>query len=379
MYMSGGTTKRRLIHQMLLAYTTGMDFKDIAHQRLHNQYLLDEKLPGVKAVVQHLTAVQSQDYPGAKWGLAQRVSGVTSADVDELYNKGVILRTHVMRPTWHFVLPDDILWMVTLTAPRVNALMGHYNKLLDLDDKLFKRCEDIFSAALTGKNYLTRTELSVALETHGVQAKGQRLAHIVFHAELAGVICSGPLRGKQFTYALLSERAPKARRLEYEEALTEITTRYFTSHGPATIHDFSWWSGLTIAQAKQGMELVRKKLTSIDADGQTYWHATSQTPPPAPKLTLHLLPNYDEFLISYKGYGTIFKANHFPPNAIDSLRAHIIVLNGQVIGGWKRTLTPKQATVTPDLLVKLKPPERQALQAAVQAFGDFLGITATLS
>lgn len=348
----------------------------IAQQRLWNEHLVGEPFATPLDVVRHLVAVQSQDYPGAKWGVAQRTKGLTSDAFDKLFNDGKILRTHVMRPTWHFVMPEDIRWLLELTAPRVNALMTHYNRILELDDKFFRRCEELFADALRGGKYLTRTELGDALETKGIKARGQRLAHIVMHAELEAIMCSGPLKGKQFTYALLAERAPKAKRLEHEEALAELAGRYFASHGPATPQDFSWWSGLTVAQAKKAIELTKPRLEHEIVDGQTYWFASSQPKAKEPGPTMHLLPNYDEFLIAYKGYGAIFNAGELPSNAIDSLRAHIIVRNGKVIGGWKRTITKNQIDIKTDLLVKLSKGEQTALKAAAREYGTFMGLAA---
>lgn len=344
---------------------------DIARQRLQNEHLIGSPLATPEAVVGWLGAVQAQDYAGAKWGIAQRTRGLTSAVFDLAFEQGKILRTHVMRPTWHFVLPEDIRWMLALTASRVRAVMAPYNRKLELDDALLKRCGNLFIKALQGGVQMTRAELATTLEQAGIVARGQRLAHIVMFAELAGVLCSGGLKGKQFTYALLAERAPHARELTREAALAELAARYIASHGPATLHDLAWWSGLTIADARHGLTLAKPRLNQEVIEGITYWYSPQQKPP-VPGLSLHLLPNYDEYLIAYKGYGTIFDANHLPANALDALRAHILVRNGRVIGGWKRAILKDKIAITLTLLLPLSTADRRALTKATAAYGRFM-------
>ena len=174
-----------------------------------------------------------------------------------------------MRPTWHFVTPDDIRWMLELTAPRVRRVMSHYYRREELDAALLTRAASILERVLGSGDHLTRAELGVHLARAGVTAKGVRLAMITMHAELEGLICSGAYRGKQLTYALLAERAPRSRRLSRDAALAELTRRFFTSHAPATQRDFAWWSGLSIADAKRGLEINRARQAVID--GRTYW------------------------------------------------------------------------------------------------------------
>jgi len=220
---------------------------DIAHRRLHNQHITRRTLETPQALVEWLGAVQAQDFAAAKWALGLRLQGVTDDDIEQAFTDGAILRTHVMRPTWHFVSPADIRWLLALTAPHVRAASAYYNRKLELDDAVFRRTNAVLANALQGGKQLTRDELASALQQAGIATDGeQRVTYIMMRAELDGVICSGARRGKQFTYALLAERAQQARTLDRDEALAELTMRYFTSHGPATIQDFVWWSGLTV-------------------------------------------------------------------------------------------------------------------------------------
>jgi len=345
---------------------------DIVRQRLATQRLTGTPFASVGTAVQRLGAVQAQDYPAAKWGLAQRIrGGLTSRQFDEAFAAGKILRTHIMRPTWHFVMPEDIRWLQELTAPRVRMLMARFDATLELDDGTIRHSQDLFGQALQGGTWLTRAELAEVLRQGGLKAAGMRLGHLIMYAELAGVLCSGGLKGKQHTYALVVERAPQAKRLERDEALAELAHRYFSGHGPATAQDLAWWSGLTLADVKHGLELAKKQLTQEASDGQVYWFAATQ-PKPVHKPSLHLLPNYDEFLIGYKGYGAILKAPHLAPTASDPLRAHIIIRDGRPVGSWKRTLSKNRVTIKPEVLVKLSKAEQTALQTAAEAYGAFL-------
>ena len=352
----------------------------IAHQRLHNQRLTGTPFEKPEDVVQWLTAVQAQDYAGAKWAIAQRTKATSDAELDQLFNDGTILRTHVLRPTWHFVMPADIRWMLKLTAPRVNAVSAYYYRKLELDDAVFRRSRTVLAKALRGGKQLTRTELAQAFKGAGITASGLRLAYLIIRAELDAVICSGALRGKQFTYALLDDRVPETKTLEHDEALAELAKRYFTSHGPALVRDYTWWSGLTVADAKAGIEMAGSHLTHETADGKTYWFAAHATTAKKTTPIVHLLPNYDEYLIAYKDHSRSFDASlvkETRPEREEVLMAHIVVLNGQVIGGWRRTIGKDEVAIKTNLLVKLSGVEQAALRTAAGRYGLFLGKSVT--
>ena len=353
---------------------------DIARLRLHNERLIGSPFEKPEDVVEWLGAVQAQDYAGAKWGIGQRVKNCLDADVDEAYARGKILRTHVMRPTWHFVMPADIRWMLELTAPRVNAAMASYNRKLELDDAIFKRSKAAFVKALEGGKHLTRKELAEVLQEAGIIAAGQRLAHIVMRAELDAVICSGALRGKQHTYMLLEDRALQAKSLTREDALTELTRRYFTSHGPALVRDFAWWSGLTMADAKVGIELAGSGLLREVIGDKTYWFAPSTTPTKVKDPTIHLLPNYDEYLIAYRDHSAslIAPTNMDSAALYDMLARHIVVLNGRVIGGWRGTNKKNEVHIETKLLTPLTGAQAEGVHTAAERYSRFLGLPVTV-
>ena len=269
-----------------------MASSDIAHHRLYHQHLTANPFEKPADVVDWLVAVQAQDYFGAKWALGLRLrQDAHDADLDRAFNAGSILRTHVLRPTWHFVTPTDIRWLLALTAPRVLAVNAAMYRKLELDNATLKRGHKAMTKALHGGQHLTRDELRATLEKAGLAVgTGQRLAYMVMAAELDGLICSGPRRGKQFTYALLEERVPPVAPLQRDEALATLTRRYFASHGPATAQDFAKWSGLTSADAKRGLEMVGTQLQHETLNGAEYWFSSSAAPLNAKRASTHGLP-----------------------------------------------------------------------------------------
>jgi len=346
--------------------------------RLGNQRLTRTTLRRPGDVVHWLGAVQAQDFATAKWGLALRAGALTDAAVDQAFNDGAILRTHALRPTWHFVTPADIRWILALTAPRVHAANAPYYLRNKLDRATLTKSRTVFERALRDAAHLTRAELAAALAARGIRASGERLAYIMMHAELEQVICSGPRRGKQFTYALLDERVPATKTLRRDEALATLAKQYFTSHGPATVRDFAWWSGLSARDAKTGIELVTPALTQAPWDGLTYWFAspTSSAPPAAP--TAHLLPNYDEYLIAYQDRGLVSRA----PAAVTAkfrfdAYGNFLIVDGRFAGTWRRTVQRDSVLVKVVPIGPMTRASRAALASAVAAFGRFLERPAT--
>jgi len=332
-------------------------------------------------VVRALGAVQAQDYPGAKWALAQRTLGATDADIERELTEGKILRTHVLRPTWHFVAPEAIRWMLALTAPRVAQAMAYYNRQLELTPEVFRRSNAALAKALAGGKHLTRAELQGVLERAGVRvATGQVLGHLMMQAELDAVICSGARRGKQFTYALLEERMPPAPALERDEALLQLTRCYFETRGPASAQDFAWWSGLTIADVKRGIQMAGRTLQPTDVAGRQYWAGANARPLPKPTPSAHLLPNYDEYFIGYRDRGAIGQRlrDISAVTGGDALIANVVFVNGQLVGGWKRVLEKKCVVVAFKLLARLTVAEKRRVAAAAHAFGEFLEVPATI-
>ncbi len=347
---------------------------DLGLQRLAQQRLIGQRFATPEEVVGWLGAVQSQEYLGAIWSLGMRMDGdVTDDVIERAFTEGTILRTHVMRPTWHFVTPADIRWLLELTAPRIRATIAYYDRQHGLDDALYARCDEIIARALEGGKHLTRAELGKALVEAGIVVEGQRLAHVIFHAELDAIVCSGPRRGKQFTYALLAERAPTAKTLPRDEALAELTRRYFTSHGPATARDFAWGSGLTMADVRAGLKMVGSDLSHEEIAGQTYWFPASLSPVAESSEVAFLLPTYDELLVGYTGFGAALTGGR--GNGERTAFSATIVIGGRVVGNWRRTIVKGAVVVEVATFAPLAASEREAIFAAASRFGAFLGMS----
>ena len=327
-------------------------------------------------MVAWLAAVQAQDYAGAKWALGLRMQQATDAEIDQSFADGEILRTHALRPTWHFVTPADIRWILALTAPRVHLANAFMYCKLELDGEFFKRCNTVLASALRGGQQLTRDELRDILDKSGIAVSDNlRMAYIMMQAELDGLICSGARRGRQFTYALLEERVPPVATMDRQTALVELARRYFASRGPATVQDFAKWSGLTITDANRGLEAVKGYLQTETANGQIYWLTETIAASQELSPSAHMLSIYDEYISGYKDRSAIgnddISTRLF---ALGNALSYIAVIDGQIVGTWKRKLTKNAVIVETNLFSSLSEAENRAVNAAIQRYGDFLNL-----
>jgi hypothetical protein len=349
---------------------------DITHQRLHNQQLARTSFTHAADVVSWLGAVQAQDYAGAKWAVGLRVRRAADAEIERAANDGEILRTHVMRPTWHFVAPADIRWMQQLTSARVHARNAGPYRQLEIDAATLLKSRKIVERSLRGGTSLTRRDLASALESGGVPApEGQRLAFILHALELDAVICSGPWEGAWATHALLEERVPAAKPKTRDEALFELARRYFTSHGPAQVQDFAWWSGLAVADCRSGIELARSELRFETIEGKTYWYGQLTRERKATESVAYLLPNYDEYGIAYRDRSAIL-SSPLGLAAFQSARTypHFYVIDGQVRGMWRREMTSDGVVVHLRPFEALSDSQRRALHVSAERYASFLAV-----
>jgi hypothetical protein len=348
---------------------------DIARDRLRNQGLVGRGFDAAEDVVRWMGAVQAQDYPGAKLGLGLRAPGLTAQAIDTAFSAGRFLRTHVLRPTWHFVAPEDIRWLLALTGPRVLAGSRRRMLELELDDATLRRGDEVLVAALEGGRSRTRRDLGGVLAAAGIPPTGQRLPYLLAHAELVGLICSGELQGRQQTFALLDARAPQARPRDRDDALGELAGRYFASHGPATVHDFAWWSGLTIADGRRGLEVIGPRAERTDVAGTTYWAAEAAGAPKPAGAVVHLLPYYDELTVAYRDHATSIdpRAAHVFGGWAAGVLGNVVARNGLIVGSWRRVASKATTAVEVNLAVGLSAREREALRAAVARHGESLG------
>jgi len=348
--------------------------------RLHCQRLTAGGLDRPEDVVAWLGAVQAQEYPFAKWGLALRMRRASEVSVERAFASGAILRTHVMRPTWHFVTPADIRWMLALTAPRVRAAVASYDRKLGIDAASITRANRAIAAALAGGAQLTRAELKVALAGAGVPVGAtQHFAHVTLHAELDAVICSGARRGTQLTYALFDDRVPATPAMPRDAALAELARRYFTSHGPAQVTDFAWWSGLTAGDARAALEMSRHHLADEVVDGRRYWLAPTARVSARSPRSAFLLPPYDEYLIAYKDRSAALDPGLWQPITGRDPFAAPVVLDGRVVGGWKRTLDGDTVSIVLHLPGPLSRADARLVEDAARRYGDFLGLDVAIS
>lgn len=342
-----------------------MTFPIPAH-RLHNSHISRPGPRLVARLVAWFGAMQAQEYGPAKWGIGLRMPrGGTDAAISRALDDGRILRTHVMRPTWHFVAAQDIRWMLALTAPQVHKRMAPYDRQLGLDATTKVRAVTIFERALGDGAFLTRAELGEHLRRANLPASGPRLGHLAMYAELESVMCSGPRRGKQFTYGLVARRAPHARQLPRDEALAELATRFFQSHGPATVRDFGWWSGLAMADARRGLEMIRARPTA--ADGLTYWSLGGSRRIRPAQGRVDLLPIYDEYLVAYRDRVAVPHIGY-----TFGTFSHPIVIDGQVAGTWRPRNGRDGVTLDFKTRRRLSPARRAALERAFARYRRFV-------
>ncbi|HSK48497.1 MAG TPA: winged helix DNA-binding domain-containing protein [Coriobacteriia bacterium] len=354
---------------------------DIRRQRLVSQHISHATFRKPEEVVAYLGAMQAQDYAAAKWAVGLRMLHASDQQVEQAFNTGDILRTHVLRPTWHFVTPEDIGWMLALTAPRVHAANAHMYRRLELDDTVFERSQTALLTALQGGQYRTRNELREVLGAAGVVADAAgRMSYLMMHAELDGIVCSGPRRGRQFTYALLDERAPLAKRLDRDAALAELAQRYFVSRGPSRVNDLAKWSGLSGADARRGLAAVRDRLQRECLGDEEYWSGPLGPTDVAGPTAAHLLSVYDEYVSAYKGWSTIVDdATSRELIKMDNALNSIVVVDGRIVGTWKRTIRRHDVLVETNIMVPLTDLQERAVALAVREYGSFLGLPAVMA
>lgn len=344
----------------------------VLRRRIFTQRLQGRKLSLPEDVVRLLAAVQSQQHAHGFWSLAMRTRGSTYADVQAAFDEGRFLRTHMLRTTWHFVTPEDIRWMLRATSPRVLTAFDNHFRGLGLDERSQRETGELVVTLLEGGRHLTRKEIGVELERRGVSTAGERLTYIVMSAELRGLICNGPMRGAQHTYAVLDERVPVGLTYEADEALAELAFRFFAGHGPASLKDFTRWSTLTVADARAAIAAADDRLGSIEVDEQTLWFDPAAPKPRRDPLTAHLLPLYDEALLTYPQLNFPAAPGHpHPPDMV--LFIGSVIAGERNVGTWRRTLTGHKLSIETALAPGLDEECLAAVDSAVGRLTDFLG------
>jgi Winged helix DNA-binding domain len=314
-----------------------MRLPDIASARLMSQQIASAKFTKAKDIVAYMGAVQAQDYAMSKWAIGLRIPGSTEKQIEKALDKGDIIRTHVLRPTWHIIPAADIYWMLSLSAGKIKALMKTMDKQLELTEKVFTKSNNIITKCAEAGKHVDRDIIGDCLEKAGIHLGKNRLSHLLVRAELDEIICSGKTVAGKKTYTLLADRVPKKKLFSKDESLGMLAKKYFASHGPACVEDFSWWSGLTLSDARQGFETVRSNFITEKIGGFTYIFNDEVKFPAKTTSSVYLLPAYDEFIISYKNRTAALATEHQKKVfTVNGIFHPVVVVNGQVTGLWKR-------------------------------------------
>ncbi len=353
----------------------------IALRRMRNSRLTGTPFGTPEQAVRWHGAMQAQDYGPAKWSIGQRAAGLADQDLDAALASGSIIRTHVLRSTWHVAANEDVRWLLALTGPRVQQQIGPRYRELGLDERTRARCRRLIASALAGGNRLTREGIAAVLDAARIDRTGQRLPHILMHCELEATICSGGLSGRQHTYALFDERVPNDRPFDRDEALVELTRRFLTSHGPATVKDLRWWSSLTVADIKRALGMMGSEVRSRIVDGLTFWSIAADTARPPAARGVHLLQPYDELIVGFS------ESRFFgDPRAEEartawkdrSLPNGLVLLNGGVAGHWRRTAGRDAVRIEAMLYEGPTRGAVRALEAVGADLGRFVGREVTV-
>jgi hypothetical protein len=347
---------------------------EIILHRLVNQQIGMSQFKTAADIVRHLGAMQAQEYAMAKWAIGLRLQNTKDADIEKAFNDGELVRTHLLRPTWHFVHPADLRWMLELTAPRVHAINAFMYRKTGLDAKIFTQCHHIIIKHLEGKNFLTREELNAEFEKKNIISDGVRLNCIMMHAELEGLICSGPRKGKQFTYALIDEWVPQVKIKDKKEALSALTERYFTSRGPATLQDFVTWSGLTVKDAREGIAALPPKFERTSIEGREYLYIPQELPDIRDIQSSFLMPDYDEYGMGYKDRSAIFDAEEYARHISrnNPVFNRMVIIDGRIEGTWQRIIKGKHPDIQIFPFHTPTKVQEKKLEKAIQTFRSFL-------
>ena len=342
--------------------------------RLQAQQVHPSSDMDIAKLVSYMGALQAQDFPMCKWAIGVRMNDITEQQVNEAFDKGLIIRTHLLRPTWHLVAAEDLRWLLELTAPHINRMVKSWQKQLGISQATLKKSVRLLEKEMQGGIQLTREQIGTLFTRARIHLEDNRLAHLLIAAELNGTICSGGPSGNGQKYALLEEHIASAPTRSRPEALAELARRYFTSRGPATIQDFSWWSGLGLADCRQGLEFIKEDLLQETVEDTTFWFRDQPSMVKGRLPILHLLPAFDEFLISYRNRSASLADEHQPRLLTrNGIFWPMIVVNGKATGSWKRSVRKHKIVVEPEFFVSPPKAVMPALKKQVRRFAAFLG------
>jgi hypothetical protein len=353
-----------------------MDRSEIMRLRVANQCLAGSAFTRPDEVVRWFGAMQSQDLSASLYAIGLRMRQATEDLVERALTNGSIVRSWPMRRTIHCMAAEDARWMIRMLAPRGIARMQTYYRAMKITDEELERAGKILESALARNTRLTRPELYERLNAEGVATSStqapMRGLHLLVHWAHAGLICLAARRGKQPTFALLEDWTPRGRDLSGDDALAKLATVYFRAHGPATVKDFSWWSGLAMGEAKRAVQLARDILRCTTIAGVEYWQLGDGPTAASGTMPLLLLPAYDEYTVAYADRSFAGDPELLP--TIGHGLAPNIIVDGRIAGTWKRAFVARgSVAVTPSLLCTLSKKEQAGLAHSIQCYADFLG------
>ena len=351
---------------------------DIARWRVRSQHLVAPYAVSAREAVGSLLAVQAENPGQAAWAVASRTSNPDQDALASLLDDGAVVRTHVLRPTWHFVRAEDVGWLLKLTGSRVRRVTGQQlRNAHGLDERAIDHAVAAVMEALASRGQLTRPQLADELRERGVPGSGQMLMILLAHAELGALICSGQVADGEHTYALMSERVPEPRRLGRTEALAELALRYFTGHGPATERDLAYWATLTLTDVRAGLEQVRDRLAWFRHDGRIFWHAPADAPRGPQQPAAHLLQILDETYRGYQDSRWVLDAAGDVPRTRETA-AGMALADAQLIAAMRRTVTHDRVQFDLRPYRALTPAQIEALHQAARRYGEYLRLSAQI-
>ena len=352
---------------------------DIARWRLRTQHLVRPYAASASEAVGSLLAVQAENPAQAGWAVASRTQHPDQADLAGLLDNGGVVRTHVLRTTWHFVLAEDIGWLLELTGPRLRRVTGRaLRDVHGLDEHSIGQALTAITEALASRGHLSRAQLAGELAQRGTGGSGQMLMSLLAHAELDGLICSGPVAGGEHTYVLMDQRVPAPRRLGRTEALAELARRYFTGHGPATERDLAYWATLTLTDVRAGLQETRDQLDSFQHDGRTFWHAAGQAPAAPQEPVGHLLQILDETYRGYQDSRWVLDTAGDVPRSRETATGMALV-DAQLVAAMRRTISHGHVQFDLRPYQALTPSRIHALDEAAIRYGRYLHLNARLT
>ena len=352
-----------------------MILEDIAKHRIGNHQLRDTNFRTAKEIVSSMTAMQAQDFNMSLWAVGMRMQQATEKSVLKAFNDGEILRTHVLRPTWHLVSADDITWMLTLTAPQIKTITHNRDVSLGIEETIYSKTNDLFIKVLEGGNHLTADELKIIFANANIKTDDNWFYHFTMRAELDGIICSGAVKNKKQSYALLSERVTIKKQYTKEEALAALALGYFTSHGPACLKDFVWWSGLSVGNARKGIESVKENFQSVTVDGEMYWFKEIDVNKRMNTPSIQFTPAFDEIIISYRNRkAVLLHENQSKAFSSNGIFRPVVIINGHGHGIWKRTIKKDSVVIEPQLFTPLEKSMESLFISSAEEYGTFLGL-----